>query len=158
MEFIQFCFCQQCWQQYGSSHLQEPKEFIMLFRLQLQDRIPWLLHVRIVKMLKCFVTGPDMSLYRLYAEQFLGCSKYIYRCNLIGAELCETNCITQSISEAGMHDDKQPFLVKEKDSNTTILQFYNFVVVNWAFISLNREEASNTHRNVHQEWPLAFPF
>ena len=25
-----------------------------------------------------------------------------------------------------MHDDKQPFQVKETDSNTTILQFYNF--------------------------------
>ena len=48
------------------------------------------------------------------------------RCNLIRAELCATNCITQIISEAGMPDDKQPFLVKEKDSNTTILQFYKF--------------------------------
>ena len=51
------------------------------------------------------------------------------RCNLIRAELCATNCITQIISEAGMHGDKQPFLVRETDSNTTILQFFNFGIV-----------------------------
>jgi hypothetical protein len=28
-----------------------------------------------------------------------------------------------------MHGDKQPFLVRETDSNTTILQFFNFGIV-----------------------------